>query len=217
MKIVRNVTNGTIKATAIISLLFLAASAQAQITFKPGLRAGVNLSHYTKGDYVYSNQGYYDYEGIFIPSTSYNANNDSYTSKTDFYVAFYGAVKFTKYYTLQPEIAYSNQGSNYRNEAGAEKKLNVSYLSFSVINKFSFTDKFNIHLGPALDFVADENFPAKNDVDLAVQLGAGFNITKNLGIEARVKKGFVTVIDFAGSDHSNVVFQFGATYTFDIQ
>lgn len=199
----------------VIMLLFVSVQADAQVSFKPGLRAGLNLSHFTKGDYVYGNTGYYDEFGNFIPS--YNANGDKYSSKADFYIGFYGALKLTKYYTLQPEVTYSNQGSEYENSVGAKAKLDVSYISVAMINKFTFNDKFNVHLGPTLDFVVEQNFPVENDVDLAFNLGAGYNFTQNFGLEARVKKGIVTVADFAGSDHTNVVFQFGATYTFDVK
>ncbi|AIG30986.1 hypothetical protein IA01_11210 [Flavobacterium psychrophilum] len=201
---------------AIIALLGV-VQAEAQVTFKPGLRGGLNFAHFTKGDY------YND--------SSTNINVDKFSSKTDFYLGFYGALHLTKYYTLQPEIDYSNQGStiNYidRNNISRDTKLNASYLSIAVINKFTF-NKFNVLLGPSLDFVVDKNFHVENDVDLTFQLGAGFDITKNFGIEARIKKGIVPAYksnNYNGvgyysnsrADHTNVVFSLGATYTFDIK
>lgn len=194
-------------------LAFLAFSqTQAQVTFKLGLRAGVNISHFTKGDASYSNDGYYDYNGNYI-----SFSKDNYSSKTDSYIALYGALKLTKYYTLQPEISYSNQGSVVKkydqNNMSNDTKLNISYLSIGVINKFTF-NKFNVHLGPTIDFVVDKNFNADSEVDLAFLLGAGYNITSNFGIEARIKKGIVPVLDYSLSNHTNVVFQLGATYTF---
>lgn len=193
---------------------FVFSQADAQVTFKPGLRAGANFSHFTKGDNVYANEGYYDFNGSFVPT--YNDVGD-FSSKTDIYVGFYGALKLTKYYTLQPEITYSNQGSKYRNPFGETKQLNISYLSVAVINKFTFNEQFNVHLGPTIDFVVDQNYDVENDVDLAFELGAGYNFTPNFGIEGRVKKGVINVVDFSGSDHTNVVFQAGLTYTFDVK
>jgi len=204
---------------------------QAQVTFKPGLRAGANFSHFTKGS---------DYDNY------YNSNDDrtEFESKTDFYVGFYGALRLTKYYTLQPEINYSRQGSKfntrdfyydqYGNSIGSNTRsgqIDVSYLSISVINKFTFGEKFNVHVGPTIDFVVDKNgafvTPNNNnyyyydsdptDVDLAFVAGVGFNFTKNLGIEARVKKGIIPVVDTSDDNHTNVTFSVGATYTFDIK
>ena len=217
---------------AIIALVGF-AEAQSQVTFRPGLRAGANFSHFTKGDEL----RYYD-------SSFYNGdNNVEFKSKTDFYVGFYGALRLTRYYTLQPEITYSRQGSkfetrelyydsfdtaNYYNKSG---QIDVSYLSIAVINKFTFSDRFYVQVGPTIDFVVEKNGPPLNpnndnyyyydsdptDVDLAFVAGLGFNFTKNLGIEARVKKGVIPVIDTSNDSHTNVVFSVGATYTFDLK
>lgn len=208
---------------AIIALLGITQT-EAQVTFKPGLRGGVNFSHFTKGDNYNNNYG--------NPYSSGN-NGVNFNSKTDFYVGFYGALHLAKVYTLQPEIDYSNQGStlNYidSNNISRSTKLDVSYLSIAVINKFTF-NKFNVLVGPAVEFVVDEkNMTAENDIDLTFQLGAGYDITKNFGLEARIKKGIITSFYSNSyynngssyysnsSDHTNVVFSVGATYTFDIK
>lgn len=94
--------------------------------------------------------------------------------------------------------------------------MDVAYLSLKMLNKFTFSDKFNVHVGPTIDFVVDNNFDTNSDVDLAFILGAGYNFNSNFGIEARVKKGIVPVID-TDVNHTNVVFQLGATYTFDVK
>jgi len=223
----------------LIAAFFIAigiSQSQAQVTFKPGIRAGANFSHFTKGDY----------NGYYYDDDYYNNNQDERTkfeSKTDFYVGVYGALKLTKYYTLQPEINYSRQGSkfkyldvsqpiyydSYGNYIPVQRsgQVDVSYLSIAVMNKFTFGEKFNVHIGPTLDFVVDrtDNFGRNydsykdidSDVDLGFVAGIGFNFTKNIGIEARVKKGIIPVLDFSDSSHTNVVFSVGANYTFDIK
>ncbi len=191
----------------IIASLAFFGMTQAQVTFKPGLRAGANFSHFTKGDefnYYYDNNG--------------NQVSGDYSSKTDLYLGFYGALHLTKYYTLQPEINYSRQGTVYNgNDGFGDVKLNVSYLSIAIANKFTFTDKFNVHIGPTIDFVVDNDFNTESDLDFAFFLGAGYNFTKNFGIEARVKKGIIPVLDDYNDYHTNVVFSIGATYTFDLK
>lgn len=201
------------KKILIIAALTFFGMTQAQVTFKPGLRAGANFSHFTKGDNY--NSYYYDNNGNYVSTL----NENNFNSKTDFYLGFYGALHLTKYYTLQPEIDYSRQGSVYKNSNGSKEQLDVSYLSFAIANKFTFSDKFNVHVGPTVDFVVNNNFNTANDVDFAFFLGAGYNFTKNFGIEARVKKGIVEVINNYNDDsyHTNVVFSVGATYTFDLK
>ena len=219
------------KSTIIIAVgaFFTFMQAQAQVTFKPGLRGGVNVSHFTKGDYGYSSGYYYDGNGNYVPT--YDNKDNAFSSKVDFYVGFYGALRLTKHYTLQPEFTYSNQGTTYKSYASyynsdgvfignsnpISSKLNISYLSIGMINKFYFNSKFNIHIGPTIDFVVSKNYSVDNDVDLAFLLGAGYNFNSNFGIEARIKKGIVPTISDNFGNHTNVVFSVGATYTFDIK
>ena len=204
------------RKTILKSLLFIVAffgitSMGAQVTFKPGVRAGINFAHFTEGNSFYNGQGNY---------TTYDNNGKAFSSKTDFYAGIYGALHLTKHYTLQPEITYSNQGAIYNyipfdDNASRSTRLNVSYLSTAIINKFYF-NKFNFHVGPTIDFVVDKNYAVENDVDFAFVLGAGYDITPNFGIEARVKKGIVpTISDNYANDHTNVVFSIGVTYTFN--
>lgn len=201
MKLNAQITKGLI---VILFTFFGISQTQAQVTFKPGLRGGANFSHFTKGDYYYSDN---------------ISNNANYDTHTDFYIGFYGALKLSKYYTLQPEIDYSAQGSDYRSSNYGSANFKVDYLSFTVLNKFSFSNQFNIHLGPALDFVVSKNFNTESDADMAFVLGAGYNFTPNFGIEARVKKGIIPVFYSNDDDdyHTNVVFSLGATYTFDLK
>jgi hypothetical protein len=200
--------NQLTKGIVIILFVFFGIfQAQAQVTFRPGLRGGANFSHFTKG-----NDYYYD---PYNPSNN-NSNIVNYDNKTDFYIGFYGALKLSKYYTLQPEIDYSSQGSNYSSSTNKNLDLDVDYLSFEVLNKFTFGDKFNVHFGPTLDFVVNKNFNTDANVDMAFVLGMGVNFTPNFGIEARVKKGIIPVIDYNDS-HTNVVFSIGGTYTFDVK
>lgn len=191
-------------------------SVDAQVSFSPGIRAGLNFSHFTKGD-TYS---YYN-------GTEYVEGRDEFSARTDFYLGFFGALKLSKFYTLQPEIDYSRQGTKYsyldNNSIERKSNIEVSYLSIAVVNKFTFSDKFNMHIGPTIDFVVDDNFNPYNEVDLTFLLGFGYNFNSNFGIEGRIKKGIIPVLDtyngdyYNDSNHTNVVFSIGATYTFDLK
>lgn len=197
------------KKVAILVILcyFGVANVNAQVSFKPGLRGGLNLSHFSKGDDSYYNDS--------------TTNDRNFSSITDFYLGFFGDLKLTKYYSLQPEINYSRQGSNYTYFDGdllrnVDRKLEVSYLTFGLANKFTF-NKFNIHVGPTIEFLVDQNFNTDANVDLAFFLGAGYDITPNFGLEARIKKGIVPVLDYSDGNHTNVVFSIGAYYKFDVK
>lgn len=225
----------------LIGLAF--SQVQAQVTFRPGVRAGVNFSHFTEGD---------SYNGVMlyddVTNQYYRNRGPEFKSKTDFYVGIYGALKLTRFYTLQPELNYTRQGtkiewSQYNTATHTynnyDDQIDVSYVSVSLINKFTFNN-FNLHIGPTIDVIVDkkndgygyyntspidpafgydyyyDEYDTESDIDFAFVLGIGYNFTKNLGIEARVKKGIIPVYDFEDY-HTNVVFSAGLNYTFDIK
>ena len=75
-----------------------------------------------------------------------------------------------------------------------------------------------MQIGTALDFATDSNFKLENDADMSFLLGLGADITKNIGLEFRVKKGLIPVFDYNNTgSHTNVLFQLGATYIFDLK
>ncbi|MFY7814396.1 MAG: porin family protein [Chryseobacterium taeanense] len=196
----------------IISLftLIISGLTLAQVTFNPGIRAGANFSHFTNKKQWYSYMDF-DYPNSTEP-------NMDFKNKTDFYIGLFGNIRFAKFYALQPEINYSRQGTkldtNINNWDG--QTITASYIGFQIVNKFYF-NKFNIHVGPTVDFLVEQkNLEATNEVDLGITAGIGVDITNNFGIEARVKKGFIPVYTFY-NDHSNVTFQAGVYYTFNMK
>lgn len=203
------------RKSIIVALLcfFGLTQVNAQVTFRPGVKAGVNFSHFTQTD----------------------RTDEKFTSKTDFYAGVYGALKLSKIYTLQPELIYTRQGAKREffdaNSVRRTETLDVSYLSIGIANKFTF-QKFNFHVGPTIDIKVNDshkdivannggssyydfNYNPYTGIDLAFFAGVGYDFTKNFGVEARIKKGIIPVND--NWDYTNVVFQVGGTYTFDIK
>ncbi len=196
--------------TLLAVCLFTVLTAQAQATFKPGIRAGVNFATITQSDF---------------------------DTKTDFYVGGLFAMKLSRFYTMQPEITYSRQGATgsivyYDPNLDAEVKkngdVNINYLSFSLMSKFTFSDSFDIHVGPMLDFEAGSNVRTNIDLDMGIMAGVGYTFPFGLTLEARVKKGIIDVLEsdgYYGEDgyffvddyNTNFVFQVGGSYSFDIK
>ncbi|MGH1520333.1 porin family protein [Chryseobacterium sp. JK1] len=181
----------------------------AQVTFNPGIRVGANISHLSDGpaqDYWYYNdsQGYHYINNVY-----------DIKSKVDFYVGFQANIRFAKFYALQPEVYYTRQGGKLESKTpGVDPKtVSLSYVGAAVVNKF-YIDKFNLHFGPTLELLTDhKEIDHPTDADLGLLFGAGYDITKNIGVEARVKKGFVHIFN----DHTNVTFQAGVYYTFNLK
>jgi Outer membrane protein beta-barrel domain len=199
------------KALLLAFFALTAFFANAQVTVKPGIRGGVNFSSLTNSDF---------------------------DTKTDFYVGTFAAVKLTRFYTLQPEITYSRQGaegklyyeyydSNTGNYVYDQRNVDVElqYIALALINKFTLTDSFNIHVGPTFDIIANSPEYVDTDVDVGITAGLGYTLPFGLTIEARVKKGFVDVMNDYDYDYSydgeygnmtNLVFSVGLSYSFKV-
>lgn len=199
------------KKLSFLFIMLISGLSFAQVTFNPGIRAGLNLAKFTESDrgvYNWFDDDYYPNDpGLQKEKTDFIA---------DFYIGFFGNIRFAKFYALQPELNYSRQGSKIKlgNETFEPK---ISYMSVQLVNKFYF-DKFNVHVGPSIDFVIDnKGFEPSNNVDLGFLLGAGYDITPNFGIEARVKKGIIEVAYSNDENRTNVLFQAGVYYTFNMK
>lgn len=185
----------------ILACLFTCALS-AQVTAKPGVRAGATFSNFSHTDFDY---------------------------KTDFYVGGFIALKLTDFYTLQPEIDYSRQGAaaelRYDDNGTValfDKDIEVEYLSMACINRFSFYN-FDMHMGPTFDIELRSNVPTNIDFDFGVTMGIGYTLPMGLTIEARWKRGLLDVLEtddyndslnFVGDNNANNIFQLGLAYSF---
>ena len=199
------------KLAIVLISFFTIASIQAQVNFKPGLRAGLSLSTIS--------EMHADY-------------------KPDFYFGGFGEINLTKRYALQPEINYTRQGSNNvarnftdpdtQSERVEYQDLQLDYFSVSLINKFTFGHGFQIQFGPALDVLLNDNLALrKTSNDLSFIAGLGYRMPSGLAFEFRFKKGFLDVLDsdyysnnsndyyLFGNYNTNVNFQIGVSYSFD--
>lgn len=205
-----------------LTVLFTISSAQAQVTFRPGINVGVNISKLTNSDLG---------------------------NKTDFYIGAFGALKLSKFYTLQPELTYSRQGGKGNNipmgtfttynpatntyiESNVSGSVDASlqYISGITINKFNFTPNLYVLAGPFCDILIANNihvdpenrksyFNKGDDIDLGIIGGIGYSLQNGIAFEGRVKKGLTNAFDNyftdgSGTDTNNLVFQFGVHYTF---
>ncbi len=195
-------------------------TANAQVSFKPGVKAGFSASTVTGlgGEY-----------------------------RNSFYLGLYGNLKLTRVYNMQFEMMYLRQGVNdiqsysydnynyqYR-PTGVRGDVPLDYLSLNLINKFNFGN-FNMHLGPGIDFKVSEHtggtyyntngsyyeplYTNNSGVDLTFNFGVGYNFNENFGIEARMRQGLIEPIYSNASYYSdynsnlNRSFMVGVTYTF---
>jgi hypothetical protein len=190
----------------------------AQVTVKPGIKVGLNVSSLT------------------------NMDADS---KADFYAGGFVDIKLANFYTLSPEIIYSRQGAkvnNYFDELylpnpddpafmSRDFDIELQYVSVGVMNKFKIVEGFHAMVGPSIDFKVGDNLGDSDliDFDLAILGGVGYTFPIGLTIEARFKQGLADIFGDNYSDYDyngnyyddnvnniklNQVFQFGVSYIF---
>lgn len=196
----------------LFTIFFLCAlQSNAQVTIQPGVRGGINFADLTETDASY---------------------------KTDFYAGGLLAINFTKRYTLQPEIIYSKQGADnvdtyYYDFATdsyieGEDDIEVNYISIAAMNKFTIVKGLHVMVGPTFDFLVNTNMASQeSDIDLAIVTGFGYKFPSGLSLEFRFKKGIADVVNdeyyeggdgfFFGDYNSNLLFQVGAAYYFDLK
>ena len=136
--------------------------------------------------------------GIRIGANNAKVLHSQLDSKTGLYAGLFLAVRLTDSYTLQPEIAYSNQGGKASIRNG--ENLNINYVSIGLANKFFVSPHQGFHfiLGPSLDV--------------------------NFALELRFKQGLID-LDFNDSgeyggnseeNQLNRVIQIGLAYKFNM-
>lgn len=199
------------KITLIALLLFIGlATSQAQVRVSPGIRGGLNLSTLT--------------------------NIDDNSMKSDFYVGGLVEIKFNKYFTLQPELTYSRQGSEgreyyYDTDSFENTTYELNYVTIGAVAKFNFGGQgFHILAGPSVDIKTSDNFGRYGydpiDTDFAFTGGIGYSLPNGLTFEARFKQGLIDIYGYDGIDYDdyysdqvilNQVLQFGISYTFKVK
>lgn len=202
------------KKLSLICFLLISFAAFSQIKVRPGAKLGLNISNLS--------------------------NLNSASSKTGLYAGAFVNIRFTRFYELQPEIGYSNQGAKIRNTSfigpfndiiqESERNLDLEYLTFGITNKFYPIKNLGLNLlvGPSMDILVGDTY---NDEVLGVDLsffgGVGYEFPFGLGLELRYKQGVIDVredyndyIDDTDGDYYddpnvlNGVIQMSATYRF---
>lgn len=156
----------------------------AQVEIKPGVKAGFNSSNFT------------------------NLNNSNLDGKslTSFHIGGTTSFKFAKFYTLQPEILYTEQGSNIKSNRtyfdnnldpipNEEVKVQLNYLSIVVNNKFFIAgSRFNVQVAPVIDILlSHKNIDNPESFDFAIAGGIGYNFPMGFTLDLRYKQGIVDV------------------------
>jgi hypothetical protein len=186
------------KKMIILPAMLVATIAYSQMSL--GLKAGVNISNFTGGDFG--------------------------TVEKEALVGFHGGGLVhirLGHLVLQPELLFSSQGAKLK-EAGQESNFKISYLNIPVMLQYETDGGFYVEAGPQGGFKLSENVPdstigdfAKSS-DLSFGVGLGYHSKIGLGIGGRYLVGISKIGDFDSGnidpDFKNSVIQFSIFFTF---
>ena len=170
---------------------------------KFGVKAGVNFSDIT-GDDV-----------------------DSFNGLTAFHIGAVAELPISDTFSVQPELQYSAQGSDYEEESFSGS-VKANYLNVPVMAKFYVGHGFSVEAGPQVGFLMsakDEYDGGDEDIkdflkgtDFGVNFGVGYTLGSGLNFAARYNLGLSDVNDTddldGGAEYKNSVIQVSVGYFF---
>ncbi len=184
--------------------LLVAATINAQ-TF--GLKAGVNVANVSN---------------LYETGTS---------SKAGFNAGAFVNIPVIDEFHIQPEILYNQKGLKY-----ATGKEDYGYLSIPIMFQYNIVERFYLEAGPEFSVLlsAKDKFNGKETaqyeyeagtydvkdeyrtLDIGIGAGLGFDITKNIGINARYVAGLTDLYKDSTEGYiaKNSIFQISAYFKF---
>lgn len=187
-------------------MLFVAGAshlASGQAQFAVGIKAGLNFAN-------------------LDVSQSAGAN---YDNRTGYHAGAFALIK-AGFIGVQPELIFSKQGTKY-SYTGGNGEANYDYINIPVMAKFYLPLGLNLQAGPQFGFLSkaqikqtigsvkttqDVKDESKN-MDVAIGVGAGWDLPFGLTVDARYNIGVSKVNDTSGSgDVKNRVFQVSVGY-----
>ena len=120
--------------------------------------------------------------GLNIPSLSSDLD---VLDGGGFYLGLLADVEVVGDFHIQPELLYANIGGE-------------SAIFVPVMAKYYVAEKFNLQAGPQFDFVLDVPSLVKDFVNtfgFSMAVGAGFDITEKIGVQAKYSFGLNDRLD----------------------
>ena len=172
--------------------------AQGEVHF--GAKAGVNVA--SIGGDAYLGGGF-----------------GSFGSRVSFHVGGLVEVPITEKISVQPEVLYSSQGSNWDFTGAGDIKLD--YINFPIMGKYHIIEGLSGELGPVIGVLikADQSGVDVKDsyksTDIAIGIGATYRLPMGVFFSLRYNKGITDINDISGYTYSNQnnVFQVSAGFS----
>ncbi len=183
------------KLVVFAALLFTGTLVNAQ-DFGFGVKAGINLAS-IGGDAIGSIGGL--------------------GSRVSFHVGGVAEIPISEKLSVQPELLYSSQGSDW--SFGSINNIKLDYLNLPILGKYAIWNGISAEAGPVVGFLISSNGINEDDfkkLDVGFGIGASYKLKDHLFFSLRYNKGIMNINNVEESNIRNVnnVFQVSAGYRF---
>ncbi len=152
------------------------------------------------------------------------------TMRTSFHLGATAEIMFSDKFSLQPQLLYSAQGTDYENaDAAITGVLKLDYINIPILAKFYITEGFSVQAGPQIGFLLSANNKLEfagdtqeedvkdifKGIDFGLNFGLGYKLPSGLFFDASYNLGFSNVNDIGDDDDKNGVIQLSVGYLFN--
>ncbi len=164
---------------ALLAIFMIVAVSSGYAQLQYGVHAGIGLSNMTDPD---------------LPTPDFPDNY--HEAAPGFLAGTFGEYELSDRLGLYTEVNFERRGADY--ELGVDDfTIRFNYITVPVQVNYSFLDKFGIRLGPQINYAlskssdeaADLFLDAYEDFDIGINLGASYNIFKQLALDLRYYHG----------------------------
>jgi len=186
------------KETRILLIAFFVLSASASVFSQAQVSLGL------KGGLNFANLDVSDLSG-------------TYKNRTGYHLGAFALFKFTKI-GIQPEVIFSEQGSEIKDPQLGSFESNFSYVNIPVIVKLYTVAGINLQAGPQFGFLTSANLgdeSIKDELkgsDVSLALGVGWDLPFGLTIDGRYNLGLSDVSENSANEIKNQVWQVSVGY-----
>ena len=188
----------TVLALGLIGSYFFSNAQGTHVEF--GVKAGVNIATLSSSD------------------------NTDFKSKAGLNVGGLAHIHISRFFAIQPEVVYSQQGAKVT-VVNTEFKYKVNYINIPVLFQYMAGNGFRLQTGPQLGLLTSAEVEAgntttknKNDynsADFSWAFGLGYLSKAKLGFDARYNVGISDIVKSSSVKVRNNVVQLGLFYQFD--
>lgn len=179
--------------------------------------------------------------GLNVSDINNGASGTDMKAKTGLYVGVTATIPVSEEFSVQPELIYNQLGAktNLYDFGGiignVSTTTKLDYISLPIMLQYNFPSNFYVELGPEFSYMisakqglstsiispsTDINMDYLNRLNVGAGFGAGYNLNKNIGINARYTLGLTglgkdgNVTDYFLDSAKNNNLQVGVNFKF---